>query len=112
MTETNNIKPGGMSFERSQILSGELADKYGVPTVAVIDKGQSYERLCDELGSVILGLERGDIVKNQSNDKTYVVTANYGERVTAVATVDMTNPDEWELVLKANHVQPVDSELK
>lgn len=30
------------------------------------------------------------------------VTGNYGDRVTAAQTVDLTNPPEWELVSKAN----------
>lgn len=28
----------------------------------------------------------------------YLVTGNYGHRVTAVRTVDLTNPSEWVLV--------------
>ena len=48
-------------------------------------------------------LERGDIVKRKGGSTSYVVNANYGNRVTAVNTVDMTNPDEWELVLKASY---------
>lgn len=30
----------------------------------------------------------------------FTVTDNFGDRVTAVKTVDMTNPVEWELVNK------------
>ena len=45
-------------------------------------------------------LDRGDTVKHKNGTRLFVVTANYGSRVTAVATVDITNPDEWELVLK------------
>lgn len=48
-------------------------------------------------------LKRGDIVKLKSDSRTFVVTENYGKRVTAVATVDITNPPEWEVVLKAKH---------
>jgi len=47
-------------------------------------------------------LERGDIVKHHSDSITFVVTGNYGKRITAVATVDITNPIEWEVVLKAD----------
>lgn len=44
-------------------------------------------------------LDRGDIVRHKIfNEVNYVVDANYGNRVTAVATVDITNPEEWELV--------------
>jgi hypothetical protein len=45
-------------------------------------------------------LEAGDIVRSQIGGNTAVVTANYGGRVTAVMTYDLTNPDEWELVVK------------
>lgn len=51
-------------------------------------------------------LERGDIVLPFGDNRTFIVTANYGNHVTAVATVDITNPPEWELVLKANMVAP------
>jgi hypothetical protein len=45
-------------------------------------------------------LEVGDIVKGKSSGYAFIVTANYGDRVTAVLTVDITNAIEWE-VLKA-----------
>ena len=49
-----------------------------------------------------LTLQRGDIVENKyARGETYVVTGNYGNRVTAARTVDMTNPDEWDLVIKS-----------
>lgn len=51
-------------------------------------------------------LQRGDIVQPHGDSRTFVVTANYGGRVTAVASVDMTNPTEWELVLKAAPDRP------
>lgn len=45
-------------------------------------------------------LQPGDIVRHRvAGDKSYVVTANYGDRITAVHTVDITNPAEW-VVLK------------
>lgn len=43
-------------------------------------------------------LQVGDLVRDKLRGMTFVVTGNYGDRVTAVRTVDMTNPDEWELV--------------
>jgi len=43
-------------------------------------------------------LKRGDIVKNDGSGNSYVVTANYGDRITAVRTVDITNPSEWQKV--------------
>jgi hypothetical protein len=43
------------------------------------------------------GLSVGDVVRHCADkDTTYVVTANYGGRVTAVRSVDITNPEEWE----------------
>jgi hypothetical protein len=43
-------------------------------------------------------LQPGDIVRGKGSSQSYVVTANYGSRVTAVRTVDLTNPSEWDLV--------------
>lgn len=45
-------------------------------------------------------LKRGDYVRHVSPIyyPTYVVMGNYGDHVTAVRTVDMTNPAEWVLV--------------
>lgn len=48
-------------------------------------------------------LNIGDIIKPKSSNRTYVVVANYGNRVTAVATVDITNPVEYTLIAKANY---------
>lgn len=48
-------------------------------------------------------LQTGDIVRPMSGPHSYVVTGNYGGRVTAVRTVDMTNPPEWALIRKAKH---------
>lgn len=43
-------------------------------------------------------LRPGDIVRHQYDDHGYVVTGNYGGRITAVQSVDITNPTEWELI--------------
>ncbi len=49
-------------------------------------------------------LDRGDIVYHASDPTaTWLIDANYGDRVTAVTTYDLTNPAEWVLVLKANY---------
>jgi hypothetical protein len=48
-------------------------------------------------------LRRGDIVKHELYPITYVVDSNYGDRVTAMTTADMTNPSEWKLIFKANY---------
>lgn len=46
-------------------------------------------------------LNVGDLVRHAAFHGVYVVTGNYGDRVTAVRTVDLTNPSEWEIVKKA-----------
>jgi hypothetical protein len=43
-------------------------------------------------------LKTGDIIRSRFNQEVYVVTANYGDRVTAVSTVEVTNPPEWEVM--------------
>jgi hypothetical protein len=47
----------------------------------------------------MLKLGRGDLVAHASSGEIYVVTDNLGRRVTAVRTVDITNPHEWEKVI-------------
>jgi len=43
-------------------------------------------------------LQTGDVVRGRLSGKVYVVTANYGDHVTAVQTADITNPPEWEVL--------------
>lgn len=45
-------------------------------------------------------LKMGDIVSHRSFPGVFVVTGNYGGRATAVRTVDMTNPSEWEFLFR------------
>lgn len=46
----------------------------------------------EEMGN----LQRGDMVKHASfGSVVYVVTGNYGGRITAVRSVDLMNPQEW-----------------
>ena len=45
-------------------------------------------------------LQPGDTVEHISTKQIYIVTANYWNRVTAVQTVDVTNPVEWKIVSK------------
>ena len=40
-------------------------------------------------------LNMGDLITSKASGATYIVTGNYGSRVTAVHTVDVTNLDEW-----------------
>lgn len=48
-------------------------------------------------------LSPGDLIRPAGGGEVLMVTGNYGGRVTAVKTVDMTNADEWELVSKASY---------
>lgn len=43
-------------------------------------------------------LKVGDIVRGKATKESFVVTAHYGTRLTAVRTADITNPEEWDLV--------------
>lgn len=52
-------------------------------------------------------LSAGDLVRSVM-EVEYVVVANYGTRVTAVRTADLTNPAEWTLIAKA-HTERLDS---
>jgi len=45
-------------------------------------------------------LRPGDIVRHKLGTKAYIVTENFHDRVTAIRTVDITNPDEWDLIVK------------
>jgi len=51
-------------------------------------------------------LAQGDIVKHVSQPGIWVVSANYGGRVTLIRTADATNPIEWELFLRATYHRP------
>lgn len=66
-------------------------------------------------GKQFKSLDVGDIVRGRVSGVSYVVTGNYGGRVTAVRTAEITNPDEWELIVPhaddrdaydATHVSP------
>lgn len=44
-------------------------------------------------------LQRGDLVRHRAiYSDIYVVTANYGDRITAVRSVDITSPQEWDKI--------------
>jgi len=45
-------------------------------------------------------LKVGDVIRGKVSHRSFVVTANYGTRVTAVHSADITNPMEWEIVSK------------
>jgi hypothetical protein len=48
-------------------------------------------------------LRPGDLVRHVTDWKAYRVTRNDAGRITAVREVDLGNPREWDLVLKASH---------
>lgn len=43
-------------------------------------------------------LKPGDLVRHKASPEAMIVHANYGDRVTAVRTSDLTNPNEWDQV--------------
>ena len=51
-------------------------------------------------------LERGDIVRNGRQARSWLVAANNGDHVALIDYRHASNPEEWELVLKAAHVEP------
>jgi hypothetical protein len=63
-------------------------EKYSAKKEAAMSR-EEFARLC-----------LGDIVRGKVSGEAYVVTGNYGERVTAVRTADLTNPDEWEVITR------------
>jgi len=46
----------------------------------------------------IADLSLGSRVRSLYDNRIFTVTGNYGSRATATATVDITNPSEWEIV--------------
>ena len=53
-------------------------------------------------------LQMGDVVRLKGSAVGYIVTANYGDHVTATRTVDITNSQEWDLVAQASYAnQPI-----
>lgn len=57
---------------------------------------QEYQQI-----EAITDLIPGDSVRDKVSGRVYLVTANFGARVTAVATADITTPNGWE-VLRRN----------
>lgn len=47
----------------------------------------------------IASLKAGDLIRHKHGDgSALVITNNYGDRATAVRTMEVTNPHEWLLV--------------
>jgi hypothetical protein len=51
-------------------------------------------------------LKIGSIISHKISRGVYIVTGHYGDRATAVKTVDISNPDEWEIVGENNKKEP------
>jgi len=49
-------------------------------------------------------LQRGMLIRHRADQRVFVVTASYGNRATAVASVDMTNVSEWEVFERSEAV--------
>lgn len=47
-------------------------------------------------------LGAGDIIRHKTSSGASVVHDNYGRYVIAVRTAHVTNPDEWDLIVKQN----------
>jgi len=45
-----------------------------------------------------LDLKEGDIVRGKISGLSFVVTGNYSLHVTAIRSVSITSPEDWELV--------------
>lgn len=47
-------------------------------------------------------LSAGDIVRHKMSSEAAIVHANYGSHIIAVRTFHLTNPQEWDLIYKAD----------
>jgi hypothetical protein len=102
---------GGVAFDSADTVAGmnELG-KEGwrlcgkLHELSIVGRGPMYgaffyrERKPVNAVEAFKLLKRGSIVRPVGGGQSYVVEANYGDRVTAVRTVELTNPDEWEIV--------------
>lgn len=52
-------------------------------------------------------LSRGDIVRHKSGGASLLIDGDYGTRKTAIRTIDLINPSEWDLVFKANYMKDI-----
>lgn len=50
-------------------------------------------------------LHEGDLVKSSFGGAEFIVHDNYDGLVTAVKTIRLVSPSEWDLVMKAKHKQ-------
>jgi len=78
-------------------LAGQVLDD---PEATEREKTLDVVRMSAEM---LRALQPGDLIRHISSSTAIVVTANYGNRVTAVRTYDVTNPSEWEVVTPRRH---------
>ena len=52
--------------------------------------------------SIFNNLRRGDVVRYRRSEQSYIVQGNFGTHVIATDAVNISNPEEWNLILKAN----------
>jgi hypothetical protein len=54
-------------------------------------------------------LDDGDVVRHAGtvvgDGQTYIVTGNYGNHVILTRTLSASNPDEWDLIAKAEQMR-------
>jgi hypothetical protein len=53
-------------------------------------------------------LREGDIVRAKASGISYVICVNYGRHVSAVRTIDITNPEDFDVIEKAAKKGPLD----
>lgn len=90
-------------------MSGASSSYFGTADMAWSGFGNRY-RITQEKNMVpanefveidaIAQLKTGDIVRSRLTGEGYIVTGQYGDRATAVRTVDVTSPSEW-LVMRS-----------
>jgi len=54
-------------------------------------------------------LLRGDVIRNRISGRSYVVMSNERGRTLAALTVEVENPEEWEIAGKVDYREPVKS---
>jgi hypothetical protein len=57
-------------------------------------------------------LRPGDVVAHRRDGQQFQVLGNFGGRVTAVALADVTNPNEWEVVVRRVSDRELDSVIR
>jgi hypothetical protein len=94
------------SFHNTSGYLGAIAEEIAEKLLEKYDLKEKKRNMTKE---EFENLEPGDLVRHVMSDQyssTYVVTSNYGgSHIIAVKTVDISDPNEWELVLKRSIVE-------